>query len=145
MYCFAVAGGRLVQRVRSLTFSKVVYQEIGWFDDIENSSGAIAARLAADAATVRSIVGDTLSLLVQNISTIIAGTVIAFSANWKLALLILALVPLMGLQSWVQVKFMQGFAANAKGLDERFCSIALPEVKFICVRAQTSYEADARV
>jgi len=63
---------------------------------------------------VRSIVGDTLSLLVQNISTIIAGTVIAFSANWKLALLILALVPLMGLQSWVQVKFMQGFAANAK-------------------------------
>jgi len=36
MHCFAVVGGRLVQRVRSLTFSKVVYQEIGWFDDIEN-------------------------------------------------------------------------------------------------------------
>jgi ATP-binding cassette subfamily B (MDR/TAP) protein 1 len=37
MYCFAVAGGRLVQRIRSLTFNKVVYQEIGWFDHSENS------------------------------------------------------------------------------------------------------------
>lgn len=37
MYCFAVAGGRLVRRIRSLTFNKAVYQEIGWFDHSENS------------------------------------------------------------------------------------------------------------
>jgi ATP-binding cassette subfamily B (MDR/TAP) protein 1 len=60
------------------------------------------------------MVGDALSLVVQNISTIIAGIVIAFSANWKLALLILALLPLLGLQGWVQVKFLQGFAPDAK-------------------------------
>jgi len=30
---FAVAGGRLVRPIRSLTFNKIVYQEIGWFDD----------------------------------------------------------------------------------------------------------------
>ena len=37
MSCFAVAGGRLVRRIRSFTFNKVVYHEIGWFDDSENS------------------------------------------------------------------------------------------------------------
>ena len=37
MYCFAVAGSRLVRHIRSLPFNKVVYHEIGWFDDSENS------------------------------------------------------------------------------------------------------------
>ena len=42
------------------------------------------------------MVRDALALVVQNIATIIAGIVIAFSANWKLAFLILALMPLLG-------------------------------------------------
>jgi hypothetical protein len=37
MLCFAVGGGRLVERVRSLTFEKVLQQEPAWFDDSRNS------------------------------------------------------------------------------------------------------------
>lgn len=36
-YLFGVAGGKLVERIRSLTFEKVVYQENSWFDDPTNS------------------------------------------------------------------------------------------------------------
>lgn len=39
--------------------------EIGWFDEAENSSGTIGARLSADAATVRALVGDALGFLVK--------------------------------------------------------------------------------
>lgn len=60
------------------------------------------------------MVGDALALVVQNIATIIAGIVIAFSANSKLVFLILALVPLLGVQGWVETKFLQGFSADAK-------------------------------
>ena len=77
-------------------------------------SGAISARLSTDAAQVKSIVGVTLSLAVQNLATIVAALVIAFSANWQLALVILALVPLLGLQGRAQIKFMKGFSADAK-------------------------------
>ena len=63
---------------------------------------------------MRSVVGDALSLVVQNISTIVAGVVIAFTANWKLALLILVMLPLIGLRNWIQVKLTEGFAADAK-------------------------------
>ncbi|RZS02258.1 hypothetical protein BHM03_00032267 [Ensete ventricosum] len=45
---------KLIRRIRLMTFQKVVNMEIEWFDDPENSSGAIAARLSADAATVRT-------------------------------------------------------------------------------------------
>ena len=60
------------------------------------------------------MVGDALALVVQNIATIIAGIVIAFSVNWKLAFLILALMPLLGVQGWVETKFLQGFSTDAK-------------------------------
>jgi ATP-binding cassette, subfamily B (MDR/TAP), member 1 len=36
-YLFGIAGGKLVERIRSLTFKKVVHQEISWFDHPSNS------------------------------------------------------------------------------------------------------------
>lgn len=36
-YFFGVAGGKLIQRIRSLSFQKIVHQEISWFDDPANS------------------------------------------------------------------------------------------------------------
>lgn len=36
-YFFGIAGGKLIQRIRSLTFEKVVHQQISWFDDPGNS------------------------------------------------------------------------------------------------------------
>jgi len=78
------------------------------------SSGAVGARLSSDASTVKSLVGDTLALIVQNLSTIIAGLVISFTANWILAFIILAVSPLVLMQGFLQMKFLQGFSADAK-------------------------------
>jgi len=83
-------------------------------------SGAIGARLSTDAAAVKGMVGDTLSLIVQNIGTIVCGLTIAFVSNWQLALVILALVPLLGMQGFIQMKFMQGFSNDAKVLPKPY-------------------------
>lgn len=79
-----------------------------------DSSGAVGARLSTDASTVRNIVGDALALLVQNLTTIVVGLIISFTANWILALIILAVMPLLGLEGVVQGKFLQGFSGKAK-------------------------------
>lgn len=100
------------------------YQEIGWFDDPLNSSGAIGSRLSADAASIRSIAGDVLSLIVQNISTAIVGIAIAMTANWKLACIGLCFVPCVFAQSFAQARFMRGFSANAKEMYEQASTIA---------------------
>jgi ATP-binding cassette subfamily B (MDR/TAP) protein 1 len=115
-YLFSVAGGKLIQRIRSICFEKVVHMEVGWFDEPEHSSGVIGARLSADAATVRALVGDSLAQMVQNIASATAGLVIAFTACWQLALIILVLIPLVGLNGIIQIKFMKGFSADAKVL-----------------------------
>lgn len=113
-YFFSVAGGRLIKRIRSLCFEKVVHMEVGWFDEPENSSGAIGARLSADAASIRALVGDALAQLVQNTASAVAGLVIAFIASWELALIVLVIIPLIGVNGYVQIKFLKGFSADAK-------------------------------
>ncbi|KAH7353067.1 hypothetical protein KP509_19G077400 [Ceratopteris richardii] len=141
--CFSIAGNRLIRRVRQLTFKSVLRQEISWFDKSENASGAISARLEGDAVYVKSIVGDTLSLAVQNSSSLVAALVIAFTATWQLSLVILAIVPLLGLQGLAHVKFMKGFSADAKVMYEEASQVATDAVGSI--RTVASFCAEEKV
>lgn len=113
-YFFAVAGNKLIQRIRVMCFEKVVNMEVGWFDEPDHSSGVIGSRLSADAASVRALVGDALGLLVENSASALAGLIIAFQACWQLAFIVLILLPLIGVNGYVQIKFMKGFSADAK-------------------------------
>ncbi|KAJ8632464.1 hypothetical protein MRB53_025800 [Persea americana] len=142
-YFFSVAGCRLIRRIRLMSFEKVVNMEIGWFDNAENSSGAIGARLSADAATVRGLVGDSLALLAQNTASLVAGLAIAFEACWQLAFLILAMVTLIGFIGWVQLKFVRGFSANAKMMYEEASQVANDAVGSI--RTVASFCAEDKV
>ena len=50
-----MAGERLTLRLRSETFEAILKQEIGWFDDQRNSTGALVTRLSNDAAQVEGV------------------------------------------------------------------------------------------
>ncbi|XP_010938828.1 ABC transporter B family member 11 [Elaeis guineensis] len=142
-YFFAVAGSKLIRRIRLMTFEKVINMEIEWFDKTENSSGTIGARLSADAASVRSLVGDALALVVQNTASMVAGLLIAFLANWQLSLIILALIPLIGLNGYIQMKFIKGFSADAKMMYEEASQVANDAVGSI--RTVASFSAEEKV
>ncbi|KAJ8615583.1 hypothetical protein MRB53_034955 [Persea americana] len=87
-YNLAIMGERLTKRIREKMLDKMLTFEIGWFDQDENTAAAICARLAIEANTVRSLVGDRLSLLLQNEASQIASeavvnhrTIAAFSSQ----------------------------------------------------------------
>ena len=113
-YLLAVAGCKLIARIRLMCFEKLVHMGIDWFDEPVHSSGSIGARLSVDAATVRALVGDALGQMVHVIGSVAAGLVIAFIASWQLAFIILALIPLIRVNGYIQIKFMKGFSADAK-------------------------------
>ncbi|KAJ4835578.1 ABC transporter B member 11 [Turnera subulata] len=142
-YFFSVAGSKLIQRVRSICFEKVVNMEISWFDEPEHSSGAIGARLSADAAILRTLVGDQLATVFQNIATCIAALIIAFTASWQLALIMFATFPLLGSNAFLQRKFMAGFSADAKMMYEKASQVASDAVGSI--RTVASFCAEDKV
>ncbi|CAL4975975.1 unnamed protein product [Urochloa decumbens] len=142
-FLFGLAGGKLVERVRSLTFQSVMRQEINWFDKPEHSSGSIGARLSTDALNVKRLVGDNLALNVQTLSTVISGFTIAMVANWKLALIITVVVPFVGFQAYAQMKFLKGLNRNAKLKYEEASQVATDAVGGI--RTVASFSAEKKV
>ncbi|XP_004304810.1 PREDICTED: ABC transporter B family member 4-like [Fragaria vesca subsp. vesca] len=140
-YFFSVAGCKLVERIRLMCFTKVVHMEVGWFD--EPRSGEIGAKLSANAATVRCLVGDALAQVIGNIATAVAGLVIAFVACWQMAFIVLVLFPLIGVTGYMELKFIKGFSADSKMMYEEASQIATDAVGSI--RTVASFCAEEKV
>eukprot|EP00731_Ephydatia_muelleri_P002268 Em0001g2268a len=53
--CFTISGERLTLRLRSETFHAILKQEIGWFDDQRNSTGALVTRKSLTSTVVYGV------------------------------------------------------------------------------------------
>jgi ATP-binding cassette, subfamily B (MDR/TAP), member 1 len=99
---------------------KILTFEIGWFDRVDNSSGAICSTLASDANVVRitvfrfvnilgrgakkhsnivflqvrSLVGDRMALVIETVSVVLISSTLGLVIAWHLALVIIAVQPL---------------------------------------------------
>ncbi|XP_031271000.1 putative multidrug resistance protein [Pistacia vera] len=92
-YYFGIMGESLTKRVRETLFVKILTFEIEWFDQENNNSGAVCSRLATDATMVRTLVADRLSLLAQNMSSMVLAIVLGMVLSWKLALIAISMQP----------------------------------------------------
>ncbi|KAF6141028.1 hypothetical protein GIB67_006473 [Kingdonia uniflora] len=88
--------------------------ELGKDSKVWALSGEIGMRLLADTTKVRGLVGDPLAFVIQNLAAAVAAVIIAFTASLELTLIILVLLPLVGANGYVQLKFNEGFNADAK-------------------------------
>ncbi|KAG1354245.1 ABC transporter B family member 2 [Cocos nucifera] len=109
---FGIMGERLTLRVRENMFGAILRNEIGWFDDTNNTSAMLSSRLETDATLLRTIVVDRSTILLQNIGMIVTSLIIAFILNWRLTLVVLATYPLMVSGHISEKLFMQGYGGN---------------------------------
>ncbi|CAI9097968.1 OLC1v1034495C1 [Oldenlandia corymbosa var. corymbosa] len=115
-----VVGENLTKRVREKMLAAVLKNEMAWFDQEENESSRIAARLALDANNVRSAIGDRISVIMQNSALMLVACTAGFVLQWRLALVLIAVFPVVVAATVLQKMFMTGFsgdleAAHAKG------------------------------
>ncbi|XP_068306707.1 ABC transporter B family member 2-like [Pyrus communis] len=111
-FCFGIMGERLTLRVREKMFSAILRNEIGWFDDTNNTSSMLSSRLESDATLLRTIVVDRTTILIQNLGLVVASFVIAFILNWRITLVVLATYPLIISGHISEKLFFQGYGGN---------------------------------
>ncbi|KAJ0095389.1 hypothetical protein Patl1_16799 [Pistacia atlantica] len=94
-YNFAIMGEHLVKKVREKMLGKILTFEIGWFDQDENTSAAICARLANEANMVQSFIADRMSLLIQVFFNASLAFTLGLLVTWRIAIIMIAIQPLL--------------------------------------------------
>jgi ATP-binding cassette subfamily B protein len=90
-YLFTVAGERIVARLRSLLYDRLIRREVAFFD--QHRTGELTNRLAADTTVVQNAATVNVSMLLRYALTAIGSVVILAVTSWRLTLVMLALVP----------------------------------------------------
>ncbi|TYG73091.1 hypothetical protein ES288_D04G072400v1 [Gossypium darwinii] len=114
-FYFGIMGEKMTERVRRMMFSAMLRNEIGWFDNEENSPDNLSMRLANDATFVRAAFSNRLSIFIQDSAAVIVAILIGMLLHWRLALLAFATLPVLAVSAFAQKLWLAGFS---KGIQE---------------------------
>ncbi|KAM4028832.1 ATP-binding cassette sub-family B member 5-like isoform 2-T2 [Anomaloglossus baeobatrachus] len=113
-FMFGRSGEVLTMRLRQMAFKSMLRQEMSWFDDKKNSTGALTTRLATDASQIQAATGSRLGLIAENFATMGVGIIISFIYGWEMTLLVLVLTPVLVITGFLETRALVGFANRDK-------------------------------
>lgn len=120
-----IAGEKLTNRLRILSFKALVRQNVGFFDMRQNSVGLLTSRLANESSKVKNITGERVSILVCLIATLIFAIIFSFSFCWRLAFVVLATLPLIAAGGVIQMRMMAGLSGELNKLFHQANSLSI--------------------
>ncbi|KAG5381686.1 hypothetical protein IGI04_033156 [Brassica rapa subsp. trilocularis] len=142
-YSFAYMGEYLTKRIREKMLKKILTFEVNWFDEEENSSGAICSRLAKEANLVRSLVGERVSLLVQTIAAVAVACTVGLVIAWRLAIVMMAAQPVVVVCFYTQRILLKTISKKAIKAQDESSKLAAEAVSNI--RTITSFSSQERI
>jgi ATP-binding cassette subfamily B protein len=99
-YLFTLAGERTVKRIRHRLFASLLEQEIGFFDG--QKTGDLMSRINSDSTVLQNTLSVNISMILRNLAGAIGGLVFLFITSWKLAILLLIILPP---SAWMAARF----------------------------------------
>ncbi|XP_045772549.1 ATP-dependent translocase ABCB1-like [Maniola jurtina] len=138
---YGVAGEYLTARLRKLMFQNLLQQEIGFFDDKNNSTGALCARLSGEAAAVQGATGQRIGTVLQAFGTFTFSLAVSLYYEWRLGLVALAFVPLMAAVLYKQGRMVTAESFGTAKTMEQSSKIAVEAVANVRTVASLGREA----
>jgi ATP-binding cassette subfamily B (MDR/TAP) protein 1 len=101
---FMRTAGDLSYRLRVKVFQAILRQDIAYFDEERNSTGALTSGLSQYPEKISGLGGVTLGAMFQSLITIIGGGIIGLCYGWKLALVGIACMPFVISAGYVRLR-----------------------------------------
>jgi ATP-binding cassette subfamily B (MDR/TAP) protein 1 len=115
-------GQKLTHRYRREMVERIIHFDQDFFDQPENSSGALTAKLSSVPSAVQELMSANLGLMLNVIVNIIATSVVAIAFGWKLGLtLVFAGLTVIVAGGYIRIRLDQKLEAST---EEQFASSA---------------------
>ncbi|KAK0413800.1 hypothetical protein QR680_007001 [Steinernema hermaphroditum] len=100
-------GEAMTKKLRFEAFRNLLRQDVGFFDDKRHNTGKLCTRFATDVPNVRYVF--TRLPVVASAAVTLAGALgIAFNFGWQLALVLLAIIPLLLASGYFELQMRFG-------------------------------------
>jgi ATP-binding cassette subfamily B (MDR/TAP) protein 1 len=83
-----IVAQHVARNFRREIFDLVLKQDMAFFDDEANASGALASNLSAYPDNLRELMGFNLMLICINIVNVVSSSILAIAVGWKLGLVV---------------------------------------------------------
>eukprot|EP00899_Mesostigma_viride_P014318 jgi/Mesvir1/22888/Mv19411-RA.1 len=115
-YSLGVVDARLVHRLRLGLVRALLRQDVAFFDEEANASGAVMGRLENDTQAVRAVAGDRLGIILTNLVCVGVGLTVAVVVGWRLALVTIAIFPILLTTNTVLETWLAGGAGGLSAM-----------------------------
>ena len=103
---FGIVSENLALRVRDLSFRTILQQDIAWFSKPGHSHHALMSRLNSDSGSISGLSGVILGTIFSIATSVLGGIVLAHIVAWKIAIVLLAAVPVMLLAGFLRLRIL---------------------------------------
>ncbi|EFA76462.1 ABC transporter B family protein [Heterostelium album PN500] len=138
--CWSIAGERQSVRCRKQYLKAILRQEIGWYDVTKSSE--LATRIASNTQLFQEAIGEKVGNFLHFTSTFISGFIIGLVNGWQLALVIIAVTPLLAACGAFMTKMMTDL--TKKGQDAYAKAGAVAEEKIGSIRTVATFSGEER-
>jgi len=113
--CWMLSGERISVRIREAYFNSLLQQDIEYLDGV--GTGHVTTAISSHINIIQDTISQKTSLFISSSSTFLCAFIIAFIRNWRLAIIISAILPMMTLPT----AFMSmRIASNVRRASEGF-------------------------
>lgn len=103
---FGIVSENLTLRVRDVSFRTILQQDIAWFSKPGHSHHALMSRLNMDSGSISGLSGVILGTVFSITTSVLGGIVLAHIVAWRIAIVLLAAVPVMLLAGFLRLRIL---------------------------------------
>lgn len=103
---FGLVSENLVLRVRDISFRTILKQDMSWFSKPGHSHHALMSKLNMDSGSISGLSGVILGTIFSITTSVVGGTILAHIVAWRIAIVLLAAVPVMVFAGFVRLRIL---------------------------------------
>ena len=125
---FGISGESLTKKVRKKLFEAILRQDLAWFEEEKNNTGALCASLSNDACKVQGATGIKVGSFLQGFSGIIFAIAIGVYYNLLLGAVAIAFLPFMIAAAYLHMVVIVNTEAVQRKMFEKASKLAMDAV-----------------